>query len=392
MTNSPLVLCVMSIDTSLSIFRRPGQPERRAAGLLSALGLGAMALLHVLVALSFLVALAVASGRAHAGDEVPPPAQTAMGDPASCGGHDLLAEMAKTNPEKLATIRRQAAATPNGASRFWKVEKAGVKPSWLYGTMHVSDPRVLDLPPKAAEALHESGTVVIETADLLDPAKAQAEILSKPELTMFTDGKTLADFLSPADLSLLKKGLRKRGLSFQLVSHMKPWMLASLVALPACEAARKQAGDDILDKKIAEDAKAAGKTVEGLETLNEQLQAMAGLPIAFHMRGLIETLELGRLMDDVTATMTDLYLQGKIGTIMPVMQAVSPKKDAAEESGYAAFQQRIITDRNAVMAKRAAPIIDKGNAFIAIGALHLPGAQGVVARLRKSGYTVTAVE
>lgn len=386
MTTFAASFTAMSIDTSLS-FRKPATPGDR----LSALGLGAMALLHMLAAVSFLVVLALASSRAHAG-EITPPAPAAADGGASCGGHDLLTEMAKKDPAKLASIRREAAATPNGTSRFWKVEKDGAEPSWLYGTMHVTDPRVLDLPAKAADALRQAGTVVIETADILDPAKAQAEILSKPELTMFTDGRTLADFLSPADLALLKAGLQKRGLSFQLVAHMKPWMLASLVAVPTCEASRKEAGDDILDKKIAEDAKAAGKTVEGLETLDEQLQAMADLPMAFHVRGLIETLELGQLMDDVTATMTDLYLKGKIGTIIPMMQAVSPKEDKADAAGYAAFQARIITDRNAVMAKRAAPIIDRGNAFIAVGALHLPGTQGVVARLRKAGYTVTAVD
>ena len=43
------------------------------------------------------------------------------------------------------------------------------------------------------------------------------------------------------------------------------------------------------------------------------------------------------------------------------------------------------------MAKRSAPIIDRGDAFIAVGALHLPGRDGLVARLRQAGYTVTAV-
>ena len=55
-------------------------------------------------------------------------------------------------------------------------------------------------------------------------------------------------------------------------------------------------------------------------------------------------------------------------------------------------EDRIIRMRNHVMAERAAPILAEGGAFIAVGALHLPGEEGVVALLRQSGYDVTLVE
>lgn len=350
---------------------------------LSRAGLGLLALLHVLVAVSFLIVLSLAAGRAHA-QEAAPAAK-------ACDGVNLLKQMATSDPDRLAEIRKEASKVPNGDSRFWKIEAEEVAPSWLYGTMHVTDPRVLHLPDAAAAALDEAKTVVIETTDVLDPAKAQAEILSKPELTMFTDGTTLDGLLKPHELALLKKELKARGVPFDLVSRMKPWMIAAFVALPTCEQARNAAGEDFLDKKIAEDARAEGKAVKGLETLDEQLEAMAGLPMEFHLRGLVETLELGGLMDDVMTTMTDLYLESRIGTILPMMRAISPEEDQAPGSGYAEFEERIIRERNGVMATRAAPIIDKGNAFIAVGALHLPGDEGIVARLRKAGYKVTAV-
>jgi uncharacterized protein YbaP (TraB family) len=43
------------------------------------------------------------------------------------------------------------------------------------------------------------------------------------------------------------------------------------------------------------------------------------------------------------------------------------------------------------MAKSAEAILAKGSAFIAVGALHLPGPDGLVEEFRKAGYTVTAV-
>ena len=54
-------------------------------------------------------------------------------------------------------------------------------------------------------------------------------------------------------------------------------------------------------------------------------------------------------------------------------------------------KRHIIIDRNHTMATRAAPILADGNVFIAVGALHLPGPEGVVELLRKQGFAVTAV-
>lgn len=51
----------------------------------------------------------------------------------------------------------------------------------------------------------------------------------------------------------------------------------------------------------------------------------------------------------------------------------------------------LIRKRNRLMAKRAGDLLAKGNVFIAVGALHLPGDEGLVELIRKAGYKVTAV-
>jgi len=215
-------------------------------------------------------------------------------------------------------------------------------------------------------------------------------MLMHPELTMFMDGSTIRDHMSAEDAEKLEKGLKTRGLALAAVARMKPWILSSFVALPACELARKAAGASFLDKHIAEDAIKAGKKVAGLETLAEQLQAMADLPVEFHLQALIETLELGDRMDDVIETMTGLYLTGDIGMTMPTLEAVAPTELGKDESAYAAFEKRIVTDRNRIMAERAAPLLAEGKIFIAV-ALHLPGEHGLIELLRAQGFTVTAM-
>ncbi|MEM5470642.1 TraB/GumN family protein [Hoeflea sp. AS60] len=313
-------------------------------------------------------------------------------DGPGCGGVSLVKALAASNPQKLAEVRAKASGTRNGSGLLWKVEKDGIAPSFLFGTMHVTDPRVTKLPAAAQKAFDAAGTVVIETVEILDPAKAQALLLSKPELTMFTDETTLTSLLDEDETKLIEAELSRRGIPLAAVSRMKPWMIAGIVALPACEMARKTLGVEFLDIRIAKTAKTEGKELLGLESIGEQMAAMADLPMEFHVRGLIETIKLADLMPDIMATMTDLYLKGEIAQIMPVILAAGPQDMESDTSGYAAFEERIVRMRNHVMAERATPILDAGNAFIAIGALHLPGEEGVVALLQDAGYTVKLVK
>jgi len=309
----------------------------------------------------------------------------------ACNGTSLVKQLAASNPQKLAEVRARASGTRNGSGLLWKIEKSGIAPSYLFGTMHVTDPKVTRMPDAAQAAFDGAGTVVIETIEILDPAIAQAVLVSRPELTMFTDGTTLTSLLDEEDAKLIEAELSRRDIPFALVSQMKPWMISGLVALPACEMARKARGVEFLDIKIARSARAQGKQLLGLERIGEQMAAMADLPMEFHIRGLIETIKLADLMPDIMATMTDLYLKGEIAQIMPLILAAGPQGAEQDIDGYAQFEERIVRMRNHVMAERAAPILDAGNAFIAVGALHLPGEEGVVALLQDAGYTVTLV-
>ncbi len=336
-----------------------------------------LAALNVLFFLSFLTVLLLATGKARA--ETP-----------ACVGADLTVSLQKDDPAVYRKIEAEAAATPNGNGLLWKLEKPGEKPSYLFGTMHMTDPRVVTLPAAAQKAFDAAGTVVIETTEVLDQKKMMATLAGEPDLMMFTDSTTLSSLLSPADEAAVDKALEARGIPLASVAKMKPWILSAMVATPACELARKAGGAPVLDVKLAEDAKAGGKRLEGLETAADQLRAMASLPLAFHMQGLVDTLKLGDRMNDINETMISLYLRGQIGMIWPLFRAVLPD-EADDPAGYAAFEEAMVTSRNKVMATNAAPILAGGNVFMAVGALHLPGPEGLVELLRKAGYTVTAI-
>jgi uncharacterized protein len=333
-----------------------------------------LAAIHVAALASFILILGSLTAHAQDAD-------------AACHGTSLVDEMKTKDPAGYEKIVAEGDKVPNGKGIFWKIEKPGVATSWLLGTMHVTDPRVLKMPQGADAALKDAKTIIVESAEVLDEQKAMGSVLAKPELTMFTDGTSIEKLLDKDDLALLEDGLKKRGIPLSAVSRMKPWMLMAFVSLPACEMARKAKAEAFLDKRIAMDAAAAGKSVKGLETYAEQLGAMASIPTDIHLKSLVETIKLGSKMDDVFETMTDLYLSGDMGLTIPLLKQIAP--DGSDDAGYAEFEELIVTKRNHLMAERAAPILSEGDVFMAVGALHLPGEEGLVELLRKQGFTVT---
>ena len=89
--------------------------------------------------------------------------------------------------------------------------------------------------------------------------------------------------------------------------------------------------------------------------------------------------------DDLYATMLQLYRESRPAEILPISDAVGGLSEA-ERSAQDEFMRVLLVGRNAVMAERAAPLLASGGAFIAVGALHLTGKDGLIERFRADGY------
>lgn len=336
--------------------------------------------LHLLLMASFFIVLSMATTQAQAAED-------------ACSGNDMVEMLERDQPELMAQIRAEAATTPNGDSLFWRVDKAGAEPSWLYGTMHVADPRVLEMSPAARDAYDQAGTVVVEAKEITNLEQAMAGIMGDPSLTMMPGDKKLSDYLDKDELAQLEAVLEDRGLPLLFVQRMKPWLVFSILSVPDCEMSRRSKGSQFLDLKLATDAIDQGKQLRGLESIEEQLAILSGLPLETQAALLADTAAMGATLDDVFETMTRLYLDGDLTLFMPLIKSAAIGSEAGDdkENAYAEFEQDLIDTRNHTMAERVQPMLDAGSAFVAVGALHLPGEQGLVQLLRDAGYTVTAI-
>lgn len=307
----------------------------------------------------------------------------------SCGGKNLIAEYAANDPDTLKLIEENAAKIINGNSVFWKIEKLGIPASYLLGTMHMADERIAKLEGKRLLAFNQTDLLIVENTDALDPAKAQAAMAKLQHLTMLKT-ESLNDLLDAETLKRLEPAITARGIPFAIATKLRPWLVATTISIPVCEIAAKKSGKPVLDELLAQKAKEAGKKIIGLETVEEQLSAIANMPREFHISALKETLYLGDEIKDVMETLKQLYIEGDIAKIQPLMKVISPKTSSLSDNKR--FEEQLIINRNKIMATRAAPYLENGNVFLAVGALHLPDQTGLVKLIRDLGYSVTAVK
>jgi uncharacterized protein len=118
---------------------------------------------------------------------------------------------------------------------------------------------------------------------------------------------------------------------------------------------------------------------------------MGGLTAGTELAWLRASLALYPQIEDHTETLVQMYLRRQISATWDLMQGLSG--DAAMgKAEIDEFLQALVVRRNHKMRDASLPLLVPGGLFIAVGALHLPGRHGLVALLRKKGFTVTAVE
>ena len=276
----------------------------------------------------------------------------------------------------------EADAMPFGQGMLWKIEKAGAPTSYLLGTMHIADPRVVNLPAEANAALAASGQAIFEL--ILDPSvrtqMAQAMVLSQ--------GRTLETILGPELFQRSVEVAAEYGLPGQAIMVMKPWALVPIFSFPPEQLALLASGHAPLDERLQREAVRLGKELVGLETADEQLRLFDDAPEDVQVLMLKSVVEdRDRLRAQFDAMLAD-YLARDLAGLYREMLAQA----TAEEAGLMDhFEQDFVIARNHRMAERLRPYLARTGSFVAVGALHLPGAQGILALLAGDGYSVSRV-
>jgi len=272
-------------------------------------------------------------------------------------------------------------AMPFSDGVLWRVERAG-STSYVFGTLHSTDEQVTNLPKPVSEAFEASQTLAVEC--VLD----NSAVLKVTRAMLLPSGERLDTSMSADQVALLRDASAHYHFSFDMVTHFKPWGVMMLFSVPPSEHLRSAAGAKPLDERLRAQAETAGKKVLGLETVEEQIDTLDGMAPADQMLMLDSTLREAGQIERVFAKLRDAYLARDLVSVYALLNS----EMANDETGAAdRFTQRLIVDRNRRMVERMDKLLQQGNAFVAVGALHLPGASGILQLLTDKGYKITRV-
>ncbi len=314
--------------------------------------------------------------------------QSALAEVASpeCAAESILPRLQESDPARYEAMIQSAAAVRNGKGIVWRIEKTGIEPSLLFGTMHLSDPRILEVPTPVFEAFDHIDTLVLELKELANPSGMALELLKYPQLYTL-QGERLDQILPPEETELLAAGLQERGLTTGLLARMRPWFIYMSMQSSRCEMKRRAQGLHVLDQAAALKAEENGIELVGAETVREQIESIAKVSDQAMLRVLLDLFATPYSSDDQSETLVQLYESSSTGMILALGTEFARDKEGLQE-----FLVKLVVERNHRMAERALPYLEKGNVMIAVGALHLPGDEGLVELIRQQGFTVSAIE
>jgi uncharacterized protein YbaP (TraB family) len=260
---------------------------------------------------------------------------------------------------------------------FWKIERSGYRPSYLLGTIHIADPSVTVLSSVIARVFREADTVCTEVK--MDYETLAAEM----KAMFFHDGQNLKVVTGDRLYDQVLAASRVRGIPESMLINMKPWALAYMLSVP------QQQGGEVLDMKLYTDAVRQGKVACGLETAAEHGKVFDNLSMEEQVAALRQTVQNMDVTEHLFQQLHGAYLARDLAALVRVSSA-TPWAD--DPSLAAKLVRSLIIDRNQVMVTRMAPYLKSGNAFFAVGALHLTGEKGILRLLEERGYRVTALE
>jgi hypothetical protein len=269
------------------------------------------------------------------------------------------------------------------AAPFYEAVR-GKQTVYVLGTLHVGEADFYPLRPAIEGALKKSARLYLE----IDHDEAGVE--QKMAQAMLCNRPCLKESLSEAEWNTLAERLGHQEAALRELEKIRPWAAAIVLTL-ADYAILGLTPDQSVEGHVSA---AAGKDKQaiGLESAEEQIRLFTEMSPAEQKEMLLQWLNMTpkeRL--DTSRELVELWKDGNADALHAWYKKMEKRYSSSPEVA-AAFDRKFLIARNRVFVERL--LAQAGNApgpaFVAVGALHLGGPDGVLVLLEKQGFKVKA--
>lgn len=267
-------------------------------------------------------------------------------------------------------------------SIFWEISGNGLKkPSYLFGTMHVSS--------KIAFNLSDSFYVAIRNADVValeNNPESWQEDMNEYDMGAYYEYSSSQNGLNaemPQDYFTIQSlRIGKYEKKLELALFMKPAVINNLLYRSNSEYGSDFEEDTYLDLYIYQTGKRLGKRVAGVEEYSESMRLMgeAYKDAANEVNKKEKSFDYDE--EYSPAKLQEAYRTGNLD----LLDSINKLNSHSE-----AFDEKFLYQRNEIQANSIDSILKKYSLFAGVGAAHLPGERGVIELLRKKGYKLRPI-
>lgn len=259
------------------------------------------------------------------------------------------------------------------SSLLWEISGKDFKqPSYVFGTFHAMCKTDFDFHDSIKAKLSRT-SLLVEELDMTD-ASMQVKMMQS-----LASSKPMASYFPAAQFEQMNKQFQEiTGVPLTMLNNFKPFMSMSMLLLKSLPCA-DQVQPEML---LIQYAKTKNIPVKGLEQVEEQLAAIDKQPLDSQAVALQKMVMRFDSVQQAFTQLTEVYKKKHIDSLYHFMRG-SGMDDA--------FETALLSERNLRWIPRIKAIATQQPSFFAVGAGHLGGDQGVIALLRKEGYTVKPV-
>ncbi|MDE3182132.1 MAG: TraB/GumN family protein [Bacteroidota bacterium] len=261
----------------------------------------------------------------------------------------------------------------NGNTLLWEVSGNGLqKPSFIFGTFHLLCKQDIHFSDQLKKAVGFSNEIYMEL-DMDDPSTMLSGMLY---MNMRGD-TTLADLYTDKEYTRLKNYFSDTlKMPLALLQKAKPYFLVALL-YPRMMNCSSPAG---VEEELVKLAKEDKKEIQGLETMQFQASVFDSIPYKWQAKELMKNIDSFSVNKEEFNTMLGFYENQQMDSIKTML--------GKSEFGSDKYDDFLLKDRNKKWVTKLDTIMKKESVFVAVGAGHLVGDNGLISLLRKQGYKV----